>query len=81
MKAPRSLSLVLLLIGFFCLGATVATAAEPDKKDAKPHSKTLLTTLVEGGWVMFPIAVMSVLTVYLSTEGVKNTSLKKTSPP
>ena len=29
---------------------------------------------------MLPICIMSVLTVYLSTEGVKNTSIKKTSP-
>lgn len=80
MKASRSLSLVLLLIGFFCLGVTVATAAEPDTKNTKPHTKTFLTQLMEGGWVMFPIAMMSVLTVYLSTEGIKKTAIKKTSP-
>jgi biopolymer transport protein ExbB len=81
MKASRKLTLALLLIGFFCVGATVATAADAEKKDAKaPHTKTLLTTIMEGGWVMFPICIMSVLTVYLSTEGVKKTSVKKTSP-
>ena len=72
--------LLLLLAAFLFLGTAVASAEEA-KKDAKPHSKSLLETLVEGGWVMVPIGVMSVLTVYLSTDGVRNTSIKKSSPP
>jgi biopolymer transport protein ExbB len=73
--------LLLLLAAFLCLGTSVASAEET-KKDAKAaHSKSLLETLVEGGWVMFPIGVMSILTVYLSTDGIRNTSIKKTSPP
>jgi len=71
--------ILLLLAAFFFLGTALASAEEA-KKDAKPHSKSLLETLVEGGWVMFPIGIMSVLTVYLSTDGVRNTSLKKTAP-
>jgi biopolymer transport protein ExbB len=82
MKTSRSFSLAIFLVGFFCLSATVVSAADEDKKDAKTaHSKTLLETIVEGGWVMFPIGIMSVLTVYLSTEGVMKTAIKKTSPP
>jgi biopolymer transport protein ExbB len=77
----RHLHLLLLLAAFLCLGTAVASAEEA-KKDAKAaHSKSLLETLVEGGWVMFPIGIMSVLTVYLSTDGMRNTSVKKTSPP
>jgi biopolymer transport protein ExbB len=58
------------------------SAADGEKKDLKAgHNKTLLETLVEGGWVMVPIGIMSILTVYLSTDGVRNTSIKKTSPP
>lgn len=72
--------LLLLLAALLCLG-TVAASAEDAKKGAKPHSKSLLETLVEGGWVMVPIGIMSVLTVYLSTDGIRNTSVKKTSPP
>jgi biopolymer transport protein ExbB len=30
---------------------------------------------------MVPIGIISVLTVYLSTDGMKNTSIKRTSPP
>jgi biopolymer transport protein ExbB len=76
----RRPQLLLLLAALLCLGIASASA-EDAKKDAKPHSKSLLETLVEGGWVMFPIGIMSVLTVYLSTDGVRNTSIKKTSPP
>jgi biopolymer transport protein ExbB len=76
----RHPNLLLILAAFLCLGIASASAEEP-KKDSKPHSKSLLETLVEGGWVMFPIGIMSVLTVYLSTDGVRNTSIKKTSPP
>ncbi len=76
----RHLPLLLFLAAFLCLGTTIASAEEA-KKDAKPHSKSLLETLVEGGWVMVPIGIMSVLTVYLSTDGIRNTSIKKTSPP
>ena len=74
--------LLLLLTAFLCLGTAMASAEESAKKDAKAaHSKSLLETLVEGGWVMFPIGIMSILTVYLSTDGVRNTSIKKSSPP
>jgi biopolymer transport protein ExbB len=74
--------LLLLLTAFLCLGTAISSAEEPAKKDAKAaHSKSLLETLVEGGWVMFPIGIMSILTVYLSTDGIRNTSIKKTSPP
>jgi biopolymer transport protein ExbB len=76
----RHPNFLLILAVFLCLGTSVAFAQEA-KKDAKPHSKSLLETLVEGGWVMVPIGIMSVLTVYLSTDGIRSTSIKKTSPP
>jgi biopolymer transport protein ExbB len=73
---------MLLVAVFLCLGTAVAMADEPAKKDAKAaHNKSLLETLVEGGWVMFPIGLMSILTVYLSTDGFRQTSIKRTSPP
>jgi len=34
------------------------------------HEKSLWETIVEGGWVMIPIAGCSVLTLYLITDGV-----------
>ena len=76
---------ILFLAAVLCLGLTLASvSAAEDSTKAAPgtkHSKSLLVTLAEGGWVMFPIGVMSVLTVYLSTAGIKSTSVSKTSPP
>jgi biopolymer transport protein ExbB len=73
---------MLLVAVLLCLGTSLAMAEEPAKKDAKAaHNKSLLETLVEGGWVMFPIGLMSILTVYLSTDGFRQTSIKRTSPP
>ena len=72
-----------LFLGILCLVSGAAMASEGGKKDAKgaAHSKTLMETLVEGGWVMVPIGIMSVLTFYLATDGVMRTSIKKTCPP
>jgi len=72
----------ILFIAILVSGMALLSAADGEKKDPKAgHNKTLLETLVEGGWVMVPIGIMSILTVYLSTDGVRNTSIKKTSPP
>lgn len=72
----------ILFIAILVSGMAMLCAADGEKKDPKAgHNKTLLETLVEGGWVMVPIGIMSILTVYLSTDGVRNTSIKKTSPP
>lgn len=82
MTHHRSLLLPLLFLGFLLAGTAMLPAADDAKNDNKAaHSKSLLETLMEGGWVMIPIGVMSILTVYLSTDGVRNTSIKKTSPP
>ena len=81
MKFRPHTPVLFLTACFLCLGAVAASADEGAKKDTKAaHSKSLLETIVEGGWVMFPIGIMSVLTVYLSTDGVRNTSIRKTSP-
>lgn len=82
MKQRTNLFLTSLVFGLLCLAAPMLCASEGAKKDAKgAHSKTLLETLVEGGWVMVPIGLMSVLTVYLASDGFMRTSIKKTSPP
>lgn len=81
MKQNRFL-LPLILACMFCIGITGAFAEEA-KKDPKAaaHHKTLMETIIEGGWVMFPIGLMSMLTVYLAAEGFKKTSIKNAAPP
>src|SRR4051812_12996916 len=45
------------------------------------HSKTLWETIREGGWVMFPIAICSIATLYLIGDGVIRTQPAKVAPP
>src|SRR5690348_8916368 len=45
------------------------------------QTKTLWQQIKEGGWVMFPIALCSIATLYLIGDGVIRTSRKKTAPP
>ena len=70
----------------FASGLHAQAPAEPAKSDetaaATPpiHKKTLFQTLQEGGIVMFPIGILSVLTVYLIVDGILRTSVKKVAP-
>ena len=45
------------------------------------QSKTLWQQIQEGGWVMCPIALCSIATLYLIGDGMIRTSRKKTAPP
>src|SRR5581483_11989344 len=44
-------------------------------------NKSLWEQIREGGWVMVPIGLCSVLTVYLIWEGIVRTSQKRVMPP
>ena len=44
------------------------------------HKKTLFEQIREGGWVMVPIALCSIFTVYLIGDGVIRTGKKKVAP-
>ena len=65
------------------VGALHAQEAAPASAEAgKPavHSKTLMEQIKEGGWVMVPIGILSVLTLYLIVDGALRTSVKKALP-
>lgn len=53
-----------------------AAAEAPAKID-----KTLMDHFHEGGWVMYPLLLCSIITVYLTWEGANRTSFKKVAPP
>jgi biopolymer transport protein ExbB len=59
----------------------LAQEASPGPPPAGAQSKTLWQQIQEGGWVMFPIALCSIATLYLIGDGVIRTSRKKTAPP
>jgi biopolymer transport protein ExbB len=62
--------------GIFLVCAAPAFAQTP----AGVQSKTLWQQIQEGGWVMFPIALCSIATLYLIGDGIIRTSRKRTAP-
>ncbi len=82
MKLPTKL-LTALAAGFLLAGTCLyAEEAKPggDKAPAV-HTKSLWEQIKEGGWVMVPIGLCSVLTLYLIGDGVvRVTSPKKLLP-
>ena len=70
-------------LGAFFLLATPGFAQTPTPAPAAAgvQSKTLWEQIREGGWVMFPIALCSIATLYLIGDGVIRTSRKKAAPP
>ena len=75
----------LLLIGTDPVNAqTPAPAESPAGEATKTPTvthKTLFEQIKEGGWVMFPIGLCSVFTLYLIGDGILRTASKRTSPP
>jgi biopolymer transport protein ExbB len=73
----------LLLLLSLTLGTLTALAQSPSP--AAPgenmRGKTLWEKIVEGGWVMVPIGLCSVATLYLIGDGIIRTSPKKVAPP
>jgi biopolymer transport protein ExbB len=69
--------------GAFILLVSTGLAQTPTPPAPSPgeQSKTLWRQIQEGGWVMFPIALCSIATLYLIGDGIIRTSRKKTAPP
>lgn len=76
------------LTAALCLTASAVLFAQQEAQSPAPpsgqpsaHNKTLWDTIREGGWVMYPIGVLSMLTVYLIIDGaVRVTSSRKMIP-
>jgi biopolymer transport protein ExbB len=79
---PKLRHLASLLFVTFCLFASPALAQAPSPAPGEiVRGKTLWEQIKEGGWVMFPIGLCSVATLYLIGDGVLRTSPKKVAPP
>lgn len=74
----RNIYLAGLAILLFA-SASFAQSTAPSGEGVR--SKTLWQQIQEGGWVMFPIAICSVLTVYLIGDGVLRTGRARLAPP
>ncbi|MEI6535212.1 MAG: MotA/TolQ/ExbB proton channel family protein [Verrucomicrobiaceae bacterium] len=87
MKKTSTLLALLLTAGcLFLLPSLQAEEAKPAAKTEEVkitpgHTKTLWEQIKEGGWVMVPISLCSVLTLYLIGDGViRMTNPKKLVP-
>ncbi len=80
MKYKKAIFLSVIAAGLLTAFSGVYAQAKPD---ATPPAvkKTLWTQIQEGGWVMFPIAACSILTMYLIIDGVLRTSPARVQPP
>jgi biopolymer transport protein ExbB len=77
---------ILSLLSLVLFAAPAALAQSPAPAAAGVHgdgvqSKTLLHQIREGGWVMIPIGLCSIATIYLIGDGVLRTSRKRVAPP
>ena len=72
-------SITLLLVGSVFAQEPAAGAAGGHGSGV--HSKTLWEQIKEGGWVMVPIGLCSVATLYLIGDGVLRTSRARVAPP
>ncbi len=79
-RAPHLIALIFVGLSIF---ATPALAQSPPAGAAAEgvHSKTLWAQIKEGGWVMIPIALLSVATLYLIVDGVMRTAPARVAPP
>ena len=74
----KNAAVVLLAATALCCPHS-ASAAEDEAASLK--HKTLWEQIYEGGWVMVPIGLCSILTVYLCGDGWMRTSRRRTAPP
>ena len=88
MKCKYAYLCAVLTIALLCFSAALrgqapaAPASSVRTEEAPPvHNKTLWETIKEGGWVMFPIGLCSVLTLYLIGDGIIRTGSRRVLPP
>lgn len=85
MKHRRLLLLLVIVFGLLTTNASLLAqapeaAAGREEITEPAHKKSLLQTIAEGGWVMFPIALLSIGTLYLIVDGILRTSPARTLP-
>lgn len=79
MKKRILSTIALAMITFFAVVAPVL-AQSPSPAPTGEQKKTLWQTIAQGGWVMVPIALCSIATLYLIGDGVIRTSPKRMAP-
>jgi len=87
MKQKKTIQLITAALAAMLLSTTVLCAADDaaatlagDAKTPAVTHKTLFEQIKEGGWVMIPIGLCSVFTVYLIGDGVIRTGRGRVAP-
>jgi biopolymer transport protein ExbB len=78
-KLPYLAALVAITLSILAMPAQAQSPA-PAGGEAI-HAKTLWEQIKQGGWVMIPIALCSVATLYLIGDGVMRTGRTRVAPP
>lgn len=81
MKTKVSPLVILIFVTFAILASPVFAQSSPPPAGEGVRSKTLWQQIQEGGWVMVPIALCSIATLYLIGDGVLRTSPARVAPP
>jgi biopolymer transport protein ExbB len=77
---PRYLN-ALFFFAMCMVGSPVFAQSPSPAAAAGEQKKTLWKQIQEGGWVMFPIGLCSIATLYLIGDGILRTAPKKVAPP
>src|SRR5437588_7873224 len=81
LKAAHLAPLIFIALSIFA-SPVLAQSPSPAAAPAEAvHSKTLWQQIKQGGWVMVPIALCSIATLYLIGDGIIRTSQKRVAPP
>ena len=75
------LGALVLLVSVLLISSASAQSPAPGAPAETIHSKTLWEQIKEGGWVMVPIGLCSIATLYLIGDGVLRTQRAKVAPP
>jgi biopolymer transport protein ExbB len=77
----RIVSTALLTVLTVFMLVAPAFAQSPSPAPVGEQKKTLWETIAQGGWVMIPIALCSIATLYLIGDGIIRTGQKRVAPP
>jgi biopolymer transport protein ExbB len=75
------IALAFIALSIFASPLLAQSPSPPGATADTVRAKSLLETIKEGGWVMVPIGLCSIATLYLIGDGILCTSRKRVAPP
>jgi biopolymer transport protein ExbB len=75
------IALAFIALSIFASPLLAQSPSPPGATADTVRAKSLLETIKEGGWVMIPIGLCSIATLYLIGDGILRTAPKRVAPP